>query len=67
VSAPAQRCDQLYATHGLGTGLTVSGALLLAGGTVLLAIPGRPRAPSVAQLLLGRSGPAATRVSATSR
>jgi hypothetical protein len=45
-SAPAQRCDQLYATQPLGAGLTVSGALLTVAGTLLLALPGHRRPPS---------------------
>jgi hypothetical protein len=41
---PAQRCDRLYDTRGLGTGLTIVGAALSVTGAVLLALPGPRRA-----------------------
>lgn len=40
-SPPAQRCDQLYDTKNLGTGLVAAGAVLSVAGIVLMAIPGR--------------------------
>lgn len=41
---PAQRCDRVYDTSNLGTGLTIVGAALTVTGAVLLALPGPRRA-----------------------
>ena len=35
------QCQKLYTTDGIGIGLGIGGALFLAGGVVLLALPGR--------------------------
>lgn len=43
VTPPAEECDVVFRTSAIGAGLTVTGALFAAGGTILLALPGAKR------------------------
>jgi tetratricopeptide (TPR) repeat protein len=43
---PQQVCNQIYASSGIGLGLSITGAALLVGGAALLILPGPPARPA---------------------
>jgi hypothetical protein len=52
------QCQRLYTTTGVGSGLIVSGVLLVAGGVTLLALPGKRQQVVVAPPATEKSGAA---------